>query len=119
MEIKKLIENNTSKKSIEILTEATKKNASDITQGDVFQKDDGYGMATFVAMGKLTQSRGYKNEFFIYSTILVPGKKGKTQYNVKGYETYVKFVIRYNRFSDVQYLGKWEALRKNYQSDDE
>ena len=94
-----------------------KRNAKDIKAGDVFIKDAGYGKATYVAMGSLKQSKRYKNEYDIFSTVLVPGKKGKSKFNEKGAETYVTFSPKYGKFSDVEYVGHWNAVSKNYQDD--
>jgi hypothetical protein len=91
-----------------------KKNPKDIVAGDVFRKDAGFGMATYVAMYSIKQNSKYKNEYDVFSTVLIPGKKHKSKYNERDAEVYVTFSPRQGKFKDVEYIGKWKDIRDKY-----
>jgi len=93
-------------------------NGAKIRQGDVFIKDVGYGLgkAVMVAMGPAKQSKGYKNEFLVPVTVLIPPKR-----KVKGWEKdserYTTFGIRYGKLTNVPYLGKWQDVSEYFLED--
>lgn len=97
-----------------LLTEG-KKNAKDLKNGDVFIKDVGYGKATYLVNTSIKQSTQYKNEWHALCTVVVPGKKNPGKYNQKYDELHVTFAPKYGKFSNVEYIGKWNEVKHNYQ----
>lgn len=60
------------------------------------------GTTTFIAMGSVKQSTTYKNEYNLDVTVL----ESTGDFYNRMDETTITFAIKYNRLSDIEYLGK-------------
>jgi hypothetical protein len=86
--------------------------ASELKQGSVFERREQYqGVIRFVAMERPKQSSAYKNEYVVNSTVL---DAPKSDFFKRGMEYPVRFIIKYGQLGQVNYLGEYMTLRKQY-----
>jgi len=88
-----------------------KVNMAEIKCGDVFKKYQRYlGTTTFVCMESLKQSKGYKNEYLLYATVL----SSTGDFYTKLDEVYVTTIRKYGKVGSVEKIGVWKNGKINY-----
>ncbi len=88
-----------------------KVNMAEIKCGDVFKKYQRYlGTTTFVCMESLKQSKGYKNEYLLYATVL----SSTGDFYTKLDEVYVTTIRKYGKVGSVEKIGVWRNGKIDY-----
>ena len=88
-----------------------KVNMAEIKCGDVFKKYQRYlGTTTFVCMESLKQSKGYKNEYLLYATVL----SSTGDFYTKLDEVYVTTIRKYGKVGSVEKIGVWKNGKIDY-----
>ena len=86
-------------------------NMAEIKCGDVFKRYERYlGTTTFVCMESLKQSKGYKNEYLLYSTVL----SSTGDFYTKLDEVYVTTIRKYGKVGHVEKIGVWKNGKIEY-----